>query len=449
MPDIITAAEQDAIAAFLAAGGKITKLPPRYVVPVTGAAPMTDGIASTVREKTAREKWSEAAEKAKREKKRKAAERKRKLLSSEERRARAAANLELVQQRTRERVAKKVGEALRMIGADWTWPTITAASKALGYKTAKGLTQFLRHHGHGDKIPPREYVKRGGGGKSKYVRKDHAARNAGMLADYDAGMRVCDILSKWHSSGRILRRLLEQTGRERRAVSKNCEAVKRIAERDAAIRREYETGATREQLCAKYGIGCRALTRAIRRAGGDVKLDARGRPRMSLEQLQARDETIRAAYDAGEPMKSLVQKFGLRRAAILIAVRRAGGSRRPLRKRGKAPPSQRDIQIAALYSSGMSAYAAGKQLGVSTDVVYSALVRCGVERRSHKGAAWIVRAESGVETRHEAVIRLHSEGVSTAQIAQQLGYTDPRSVRKVISAWRASQQVSLFAEAAQ
>lgn len=265
MPDIITASEQNAIALYLAAGGTITKCPPRFASPVTGAEPMTDGVQSKAREKTAREKWSELAERGK---KQKAADRKRKLKLSDEKRARSDNARAFARIRAKEASDRKLGKILRLIDGDWTWARLRAVAKELGYSRPKTMTGFLREHGHGDKIPPRDHTRTVKAAPVKSA--EVAARDAGMLADYDAGLRIRGICEKWKTSGRYLRRLVEKRGSGVRPARISSRKTERIASRDAAIRSAYEAGASREELCAKYGIQEKALTLAIRRAGGEV-----------------------------------------------------------------------------------------------------------------------------------------------------------------------------------
>lgn len=495
MPDIITASEKELVAAFLASGGQITKCPTRFVEPVTGAAPMTDGIASAVREKTAREKWSEAAEQSK---KRKAADRKKRLEMSEARRAQARAAVALIQQRSREAAEKRLAKALRLIGDNWTWGNLTDTAQAIGYKKAGVLARFLRDHGHGDKIPPR---KRATGemkkGRAEWSRPQ---RDAGILADYDAGMRVVDIKSKWKTSGRHLRRLIAETGRDKRPLLRFATAGNSIAERDATIRAEYEAGASRAELCAKYGITEKSVVRAIGRAGGTVEKVKSPLKDKYAALLSDRDTAIRAAYERREPMAAIVAQFGLTPASILKAVKRSGGVARKVPARGECSngfsmaerdpniradyegrmpmaeieakwglshgaileavrraggsirkplradnsPTDQDKAIAAAYMSGKSSCVIEAEMAVSHTLVFRALRRCKVKARGFAEAKRAFDGANGSAARKAQIIVLHQQGKTTREIATALGYAGTATPWKVIDGWKRSQ-----AEAAQ
>ena len=437
MPDIITAAEQDAIAAFLASGGKITKCPTRFCGPVTGAEPMTDGIVSTVREKTAREKWSEAAEKAKRTKRQKTDECKRKLLASDERARRATKNLELVQQRARERVAKKLGKVLCALGEEWTWKNINATARTLGYKAAKNLTQFLREQGHGDKIPPREYPKKIIKGQESQRKKDtRMQRYAAICEDYTAGVELKKIREKHNCGDDTIFRAIKVLNipRRRRVFRKYDEGTR------LAILADYDAMVSIPDMVKKWRVADDTI-RMIASDAGRVK-----RPRVVKKtghvyaaRLSDRDQMIRADYEAYVPITEMCVRFSLGKKAIVESALRAGAKKRkPLPRR--PAPSAKDMQISAMYQAGAEPKEICESLDTTPRTVIRALVRCKVHIRDAQMRTREQNKREAAE-RTARVIELYKQGKTNRQIMEVVGYMNESTPRKIVAGWRKAQNV--------
>lgn len=340
MADIQTADEAGMIAAFLAMN-PVTKCPPRYLERVTGAVPMTDGVASTVIEKTARQKWSEAANAAKARRK---AECEKREAATDERRERARVALAIVQQRQRERVASKVGEVLRFIGDDWTWAKIGQAVKAFGYSKTSSLTQFLRQHGHGGKIPERQYQASKWQPK-KREKPDTSKRDAGILADYKAGMFTRDIRAKWKVGGRVIKSVVEAAGVE-------C--------RQGSASRVVKTVPPKQDI-----------------------------------QPSAEDYAIAAMFQAGFSVNKCAVKFGKSWDGAAYAISRCGVDLNTRRVRVH-PASDADRAITAFYLAGNGRNKTAITFNVSTKKVERALLRCGVSMRTSDEAVDMVAARGAL-----------------------------------------------------
>lgn len=443
MPDIITAAEQDAITAFLASGGKITKCPTRYAdVPVTGAVPMTNGTTSNVREKTLREKLSEVAERAKNRRKIKAEECKRKANNFEKRRERARANAELINRRRKESIDRKIGAALRFIGDEWTWPKIREASGSLGYKTPKHLTSFLRAHGHGENIPQRDYVRKPSVISPVKKQRSDASKRAKMerysiiSADYSAGLPLKEIREKHSCGDDTIFRAIKATGIERRKRT----LVQYDPETRAGILSDYDAMVSIPDMVAKWHVADDTIRRIAAEAGREK------RPRVVKKtahiyaaRLSDRDQQIRADYEAYVTMDEMRIRWGLGKKAIFEAAIRAGATKRKTIRK-KQPISDRDVKIASAYKEGAEVSTICSMFNTSPRTVYRAVSRCKITVRDGVKTRDQIKREA--KERSARAIELHKQGKTNAEIMKIIGYLNESTPRKIVAEWRKNQQVN-------
>jgi transposase len=415
MPDIITASEQDAYARFFASGGQIKKLPPCCLA-LEGAVPREKLVVDEEEKPrrlahkthdakgrpingwhiayntTAPKEIDADAHNNAREEVRaiERAKKERVARKRGQRNQNIDQHLARLHSARRDRIRAKLAAVLRHIGDEWTSERIASAAFHDG-TTAKVLRKFLRAHGYGDKIPSR--VTKAGAAKEA---ADHTERNAGICADYVAGVLVVEIAAKWRCAIRTVR-----------------------------------------DVVAAAGITKRPHIRGKRKES-------------TKEKLAARDAAIRADYDANIRMDELQAKWGLKQTGILDAVKRAGGkTRHRLRQVGPRTPTPQDMAIAAAYMAGKGANTIADEMGVTQSMVYRSLKRCKVPTRDAGEARALVVHRDGDHDRKARVIAMHQQGKTTRQIAEALGYKGTSQPLRIITDWRKSNQSDLFAEAAQ
>lgn len=107
-------------------------------------------------------------------------------------------------------------------------------------------------------------------------------------------------------------------------MKRNGPPPKFTPEQSCTIRAQYESGLSRDKLAALHGCGWKAICKAIRRAGGQMK--PKWCPvRFTPEQ----DKEIRRLYEEERLTSETIGKqFGVFSPTILAAVVRAGGKSR-------------------------------------------------------------------------------------------------------------------------
>lgn len=390
MPDIQTPEERDAIERFFAAGGKITKCPTRYAERVQAGEDFSGTATAAPRELTYRERKSIEAERYK-ERRRIDAARKEKAAAENRRRRNDALALERA--RRSEAAAEAVGKVVRFIGADWTWKRISEAATQFKKPSIKALCEYLRYHGHGDKLPKRVAAKKPK--KTMKPRVEKAARKEpSPQIDY--------------------------------------------TERNAAICRDYDAKVPWSVICKRYDVSETTGRRIVRDMGHARKVAPKKVPARAL--MAERDSMIERDYASGTPMRVLESRWGVRHKAILAAVKRAGGE---IRKSSTNEPSETDRAIAEAYASGKSALVIKAEMGHSRSTVYRALERCKQSARSHSEALKLYAVRTEADERPAEVIRMHQAGKTTREIATALGYAGTATPLKLIRKWEAQQQGDL------
>lgn len=436
MADNFTAEEQAAVAAYLARGGTITRrdvvmeggtfvarvskvradgevvsseivdycdLAPKHMRDVIHAS--AEAGRSGVRRRTRAQKQQDMELKA---------------AQQAERRRRAEVGRAIMAEIHRKKAAERLGRILRQIGGEWTHERLKLVADAEKTST-KRLRAFLRKNGHGDSLPRQAF----------HNGSTADPRNALIRADHEAGMSLSELRAKWGFSTRTISMKIRLAGGTVSA------GVKRWYETDAARANEvidaYNAMMPIADIAKKWATSTEAINALLKFYGVPKrsKLVVEKGPGYAAK-LAERDQQIRADYEAGTSMDDIRAKWKLGNKAVLEAVYRAGGSRRPQRLRGLAKPNELDRQLTAAYQEGDGAGSIGKRFGVSEDRVFKALDRCGVPHRSKSEARYASLMRSGFVDRMAEVLRLHSQGVSLRQIAARVGFGSHRTVKKII-----------------
>lgn len=379
MPDIITSDEAGLIAAFLASN-PVTKCPPRYAERVQGGAIFTDGAASTVIEKTPRQRWSEQAEAAKARKRIEAGKHSE---AVHENRCRVAAmGRAVLAHRKAEAKKARLGKILRHIGDEWTTARVNSAA-AMDGTASKVLRAFLRGCGYGDKLPGRVTSQKHAVVRSK---PDTTERDAGICADYVAMMPNTEIAAKWHIAIRTVRKIVQGAGipvRQHKRGARSVPTRNRLAERSALICAAYDSGAEVPELAVKFDVSEKTARKAITGSGRELR------------------------------------------------------NRRGNRKPRLPEPSERDRQMSDYYLAGHGYRETGAHFGCSKCLVSRALRRCGTELRDTKSAtAASNAARRGTGKTQARIVELAQAGMRPLAIAKELGHADKSYATKVVQQWK-------------
>ena len=129
----------------------------------------------------------------------------------------------------------------------------------------------------------------------------------------------------------------------------------------------------------------RLLKGELRRSEEPVITDFRGPSRRNWQKCQTplapeKVADLVAEYDAGTPVKVLVERYGIPRQTVCRHVQRAGVVRRP------KPFNDDDVaSMVAMYEAGLGLERIGARVSASPMRVRRALVGAGVEIRPQQG----------------------------------------------------------------
>jgi transposase-like protein len=146
----------------------------------------------------------------------------------------------------------------------------------------------------------------------------------------------------------------------------------------AEIAADFQLGATRVELAARYGVHPNTITRALRRSGAP----SRPGPHRTLDATQER--RVVEAYASGEPTQSIAATFGISAQHVSrIAIAHGMTPRRP-HLPGRRRLLMRDevrASLAGAYLLGDSMRTLARDRGVAYSTVRRALAEAGVAPR--------------------------------------------------------------------
>lgn len=127
-------------------------------------------------------------------------------------------------------------------------------------------------------------------------------------------------------------------------------------------------------LCSKHSYHLRVVQRAAS-SGAQAHpgfTDDSTLRRYRIHQRLGPDgvTAVLAAYEAGEPAKSIAQQFGVSRQSVNVLAEEAG-----LPRRLKRLTTEQEDQIIQLYESGLGQGRVAKQLGLGKSTVQAVLRR--------------------------------------------------------------------------
>lgn len=294
-----------AVAAFDAAGGKVTVCPPRYVGPVQGGQPLSADVPSADLRELRTDMHGRANKSAA---ERETASRRRQAMEEATRPATSPTLMSRTEgaklaSALRSAKAKvKLGNALRMIGDDWTVGHLRDVSVSVKMTYAK-LRDFLRYHGHGGRLPNRQKV--GRVAPAPIPAADIAARDKAIVSDYlDTNMAVADIEAKHGVSQRTIRRLAQASGKKREKM--RVVLPRFDAPRDAEMADMYLAGTSQRDIAAHFHVTRNTVQAALERQG----VDRRGN-------VEAQQVTARAKIAAERKAKTIAMHLAGKRNDVI------------------------------------------------------------------------------------------------------------------------------------
>jgi transposase-like protein/predicted DNA-binding protein YlxM (UPF0122 family) len=151
-------------------------------------------------------------------------------------------------------------------------------------------------------------------------------------------------------------------------------------EQERQIRAEYESGLSCRALSDKYHVPSFTVLNAIRRAGGTTRPLGDALRILTKEQ----ETSIRSAYEAGAGRMDLAAQYGVSRWAISEAIKRAGGvlvNRSIGGSTSKLDEPEFKAAILKLYADGSGVYQIARTIGVCAATARKFLKRHGLEIR--------------------------------------------------------------------
>jgi DNA-binding CsgD family transcriptional regulator len=185
---------------------------------------------------------------------------------------------------------------------------------------------------------------------------------------------------------------------------------------------------TLHQVANNLHMTVGAVRRLLDQAGIERRRGPRTRVLLITEtrRILNEEEVIRA-YEEGGTAEEVGRMLGIAHSTVRRVLKRHGI---PGRRRGRkiGPPSQRNLEIAAIYQSGKTLQQTGAQFGVTRERVRQIIGRVGVPSRPAGPGNSPLTSE-----RREEAVRLYRKGKSRAAVAAMLRM-GPKTVRQILDA---------------
>lgn len=190
-------------------------------------------------------------------------------------------------------------------------------------------------------------------------------------------------------------------------------------EQELQVVAKYKAGASGTSLASEYGCSKPTIYKAIRRQG-ETSRQGPGVRRLVPDQEQA----VLAAYLAGEPMRSILSRFGISVGSVYEIRAQHGVPARPAIPTSRLFNQEQEQALIASYREGRSLSDLGREYGCCLEAVRKVLKRNGVERRRRGNSLRQFTEEQVAECakRWEA-------GESQHSIGKSLGLPQPQVSR--------------------
>lgn len=137
------------------------------------------------------------------------------------------------------------------------------------------------------------------------------------------------------------------------------------ARQRAAVVAAYQAGRSAEAVAGEFGVSHQAVVNLARKAGVAVRSNREYKvPAMERE-------AIAVAYESGESLVSLAERYAIAQSTVAEIVREAGVA---VRTRGKRLDGEQRAAVAAAYASGRPSPQIAEEYGISKQTVL-AIVR--------------------------------------------------------------------------
>lgn len=183
------------------------------------------------------------------------------------------------------------------------------------------------------------------------------------------------------------------------------------------LRSQYESGIPVTQLASEHGRAPGTITKYIVAAGGAVKRGPMHARKGVIDEARAND--FRDRYLGGETLQQIAADYGVTRERVRQVLRKSNVpslGHRPEHCRQPHELTAVERRGADLYRNGTSPREIRARTGLTTNELYGALRRLGIERRGP--GFWLTRPDDAEITAR--VCDLYRKGFSAPQIVSRV-----------------------------
>ena len=193
---------------------------------------------------------------------------------------------------------------------------------------------------------------------------------------------------------------------------------------NAEIVAAYAEGKSIGGIADQHGVSVPTIRRVLTEQGVEIRKRGSGQKAGTSLRNEKRFAEMKAAWDAGQTLTAIGQRFSITRERVRQVFQRHGIDTSP----GSRPLSAAQKAAVADYAAGNSVAVVAERHGVGEKCVMAWVRRCGVpvHRRPKRHSPEVL-------ANAQAAAAMYHSGATSAAIAERLGFANPATIYRYLA----------------